>query len=148
MSGKGKRNNSKKTKTPQSKSKRAGLQFPVGRITRYLRKGRYASRISQNGAVYLTAVLEYMVAEVLELAGNATRDLKLKTVMPRHITLAIRGDEDLDNYFKGNIAGGGVIPHIYKQLLPVKSKSNKKKKSTDKKKRKKKQSKKKQSKKK
>lgn len=53
----------------KSRSNRAGLQFPVGRIHRLLRKGNYAERIGTGASVYLAAVLEYLAAEVLELAG-------------------------------------------------------------------------------
>lgn len=55
-------------------SSRAGLQFPVGRVHRLLKKGNYSERISVGAAVYLAAIMEYMNAEVIELAGNAARD--------------------------------------------------------------------------
>ncbi|KAJ6414012.1 hypothetical protein OIU84_006761 [Salix udensis] len=59
-----------------SKSTKAGLQFPVGRISRFLKKGRYAQRLGSGAPIYMAAVLEYLAAEVLELAGNAARDNK------------------------------------------------------------------------
>ena len=53
-----------------SKSAKAGLTFPVARIGKYLKKGKYTSRVGVAGAVYLSAVLEYLTAEILELAGK------------------------------------------------------------------------------
>ena len=94
-----------------SRSKKAGLQFPVGRVHRYLKQGKYASRIGAGAPVYLAAVLEYLTAEILELAGNACRDNKKHRIVPRHIQLAVRNDEELNKLFGDvTIAQGGVIP--------------------------------------
>eukprot|EP00061_Rhincodon_typus_P000728 g12576.t1 len=71
---------------------RAGLQFPVGRVHRLLRKGKYAERVGAGAAVYLAAVLEYLTAEILGLAGNTARDNKKTRIIPRHLQLAVRND--------------------------------------------------------
>lgn len=55
-------------KKPVTRSVRAGLQFPVGRIGRYLKKGRYSQRVGTGAPVYLAAVLEYLAAEVSHLS--------------------------------------------------------------------------------
>ena len=116
--GKGGRGDKKQT---TSSSVKAGLQFPVGRIGRYIRQGKYATRMGAGAPVYLAAVLEYLCAEILELAGNAARDNKKSRIIPRHITLAVKNDEEL-NKLLGNvtIASGGVLPNIHAVLLPKK----------------------------
>ena len=126
MSGRGKGKTAKKA---VSRSAKAGLQFPVGRVARYLKAGKYASRVGAGAPVYLAAVLEYLAAEVLELAGNASRDNKktrcvlhrlrqlpcaradapgrLRSIVPRHIQLAIRNDEELSK-----LLGKGMCPPL------------------------------------
>ena len=117
MSGRGKGGKAKGK--AKSRSSRAGLQFPVGRIHRHLRKGNYAERIGAGAPVYLAAVMEYLAAEVLELAGNAARDNKKTRINPRHLQLAIRNDEELNKLLQGvTIAQGGVLPNIQSVLLP------------------------------
>lgn len=122
MSGRGKKA-APKPKSGVSKSSRAGITFPVGRIHRLLRKGHYAERVGAGSAVYLSAILEYLCAEILELAGNASRDNKKQRIAPRHILLAVRNDEELNKLLAGvTISDGGVIPNIQASLLPKKTK--------------------------
>ncbi|KAI0731175.1 histone H2A [Earliella scabrosa] len=133
QSGKGKAGKSSSGKAggeagkSQSRSAKAGLQFPVGRVHRLLKKGNYAQRVGAGAPVYLAAVLEYLAAEILELAGNAARDNKKQRIVPRHLQLAIRNDEEL-NKLLGDvvISQGGVVPFINPELLPSKSNKGKK----------------------
>ena len=114
--GKGKGKGSGKS---NSKSARAGLQFPVARVGRYLKKGNYTQRLGAGAPVYMAAVMEYLAAEILELAGNAARDNKKTRINPRHLQLAVRNDEELNKILSGvTIAQGGVLPNIHTSLLP------------------------------
>ncbi|OAF68280.1 hypothetical protein A3Q56_03974 [Intoshia linei] len=121
MSGRGKSGKAKSAKS-KSRSSKAGLQFPVGRVHRHLRKGNFANRVGAGAPVYLAAVMEYLAAEVLELAGNAARDNKKTRIIPRHLQLAIRNDEELSRLLANiTIAQGGVLPNIAPSLLPKKT---------------------------
>jgi histone H2A len=68
MSGRGK--GGKVRAKGKTRSSRAGLQFPVGRMHRLLRKGHYAERVGAGAPVYLSAVLEYLAAEVIKIKYN------------------------------------------------------------------------------
>ncbi|XP_019714846.1 late histone H2A.2.2-like [Hippocampus comes] len=122
MSGRGKKV-AAKPKSAVSRSVRAGLTFPVSRIHRLLKTGNYAQRVGNGAPVYLAAILEYLCAEILELAGNACRENKKQRIAPRHILLAVKNDEELNKMFAGvTISDGGVIPNIHAALIPKRSK--------------------------
>lgn len=113
--GKGKR---KFTRSKRSRSSRAGLQFPVSRVHRLLRQRKYTEHIAAGAPVYLAAVLEYLVAEILELSGNAARENKRRRINPRSIQLAVRSDEELNQLLpKVIIPNSGVLPNIHAILL-------------------------------
>ncbi|KPP72621.1 core histone macro-H2A.2-like [Scleropages formosus] len=111
----------KKKTTKLSRSARAGVIFPVGRMMRYLRTGTHKYRIGMGAPVYMAAVIEYLAAEILELAGNAARDNKKGRITPRHIKLAVANDEELNQLLRCvTISNGGVLPRIHPELLSKK----------------------------
>lgn len=115
----------------KSRSARAGLQFPVALAEKYLRsKGASTIRIGAGAPVYLAAILEYLCAEVLELAGNCARDNKRVNIAIRHVYLAVAQDEELNilfEHFKIMLDKGGVLPNIRKELVPARDENGKKK---------------------
>ena len=102
----------------KSTAAKAGLSMPVGRIASTLRKGRYTKRAGKGAGVVMAAVLEYLVAELLEASANAAKDHGKGRITPRHIQLAIKGDAELSKYAgHATIAAGGVVPNVHPALL-------------------------------
>jgi len=117
----------------RKRSARAGLQFPVARVEKFVRaaanKGSLDSsckkggclRVTDTTGVYLAGAIEYLVAEILELSGNAARDNKKHRITSRHLFLGIANDEELSKMMETLnifIPNAGVLPHIHSALLP------------------------------
>ena len=64
----------KKRQKSVSRSARAGVLFPVGRMHRYLRSWMHKFRIGFGAPIYMAAVIEY-------LTGKLLKDLGLVSVM-------------------------------------------------------------------
>merc|ERR1712139_343663 len=86
-----------------SKSTKAGIKFPVARMTRYLRvqKQSGVKRVGATAGVFLAAAMEYVVAEIMNMAGENGKELKVKRIMPKHLLLAFRNDDELSQMTKG-----------------------------------------------
>ncbi|CAG9530799.1 unnamed protein product [Cercopithifilaria johnstoni] len=109
----------RKNKKSKLRVVRAGLDFPVGRVRRLLRNGNYADRIGASASVYFTAVLRYLTAEVLQLAGNEARNNKENRISARHIQSAIRNNDELNELLSNvTLSEGGVLPNTNSALLP------------------------------
>lgn len=116
---------------PILKSVRAGLTFNVTRIEKLMMLESTTARKSAGAAVYLTAVAEYLAAEVLELSGNSARDNKRIRITARNIKLAILNDEELNRLYFDTVIAGGVVPRIESALLlPAKEDKPKRPKKT------------------
>lgn len=91
--------------------------FRVGRMHRLLKSKSHVLRVSPAAAMALGKAVTFLVEEVLDVASHVMKEDKKRTLTPRHITLAIRSDEDLDHLFRGaTFVGGGVLPYIPKAL--------------------------------
>lgn len=120
-----KTNSGKVMKTIQRKpkAKRAGLQFPPSLLKKVI-KAHTKKRVGQGAPVYLAAVMEYLCAEILELAGNSARDNRRSRITARDLQLTRTYDEELSKLFHNVfIPGGGVLPNIHAALLPKKKSS-------------------------
>lgn len=115
-------------KKPVSQAARAGLRFPPARVAHYFKSsskfnGASSKRLGVKAPIYLAAVLEYLAADILELAGNLARDSKKVRIVPRHVALVVKNDIEFEKLFddlKISIGAGGVVPHIHQALLPEK----------------------------
>ncbi len=72
--------------------------------------------------MFAAAVLEYLTAEILELAGNVCKESKRKLITPRHICLAIQNDDEFKKYLartsfhKAGHAPAGIHPCLLKKV--------------------------------
>lgn len=115
-----------KRSAPVRRETQAGLTFAVALCEKFIRSfGTSDLNVSKSASVALAAVLEYITAEILELAGNAARDSKKVIINIRHVYLAVYNDEELTslaNAMGVEFLGGGVLPGIRPEFLPSKEK--------------------------
>ena len=99
------RTESKQPKQPKkpsaSRSKKAGLMMPVSRINRHLKISKVMDRVGSSTPVYMAAVMEYVIAEVVEIAGNKVKKDGRKRLTPADVAYAIRTDRELNKLMEG-----------------------------------------------
>jgi len=106
----------KMKKAVRTRAAKAGLFFPVGRIHRLLKEEvPRKTRVGATAAIYIAAVMEYVIAEVLELAGKDAISKKKTRITPRNLCLAIKNDQELSHLIRATISEGGVVPNEFVQ---------------------------------
>ncbi|KAM8753427.1 histone H2A-Bbd type 2/3-like [Rhynchonycteris naso] len=88
---------------------RAELSFSVSHLERLLREGHYAQRLSSSAPVFLAAIIEYLTATVLELAGNEAQKIGCRRITPELLDMAIHNNPLL-NAFLGHATISQVAP--------------------------------------
>ncbi len=112
-------------KPKETRAHKAQIVFPVGRVEKILR-GKQKNHVSAGAPVVLSAVLEYLTAEVLEMAGQAAMDNKRTRITPRHLALVLQQDDEYKRIFAPeSVVGGGSRQNIRAELLPASRKAKK-----------------------
>lgn len=120
--GKGGRGSVAVEKKKTSRSKKLELNFPVGRIGRMLKNGRYSKRVGATAPICVAAILEFLCVELLDNCAKIAVDEKRLRIVPRDMLTYVREDEYFAELFKGvTLSNAGVIPHIHSALLPKSS---------------------------
>lgn len=103
-----------KTKSSQSSNARAEITFSPSRVRKLMTTQVSVGRIGVGAPIYLAAVIEYLMSDVIELSGNSSRDNKRVRIINRDIMLAVTNNEGLIQLYspKKHILGGGVIRTI------------------------------------
>ena len=97
----------------KSAQDRAGVKFPISRLAKFAKQGKYSERTGNGVPVFMAGVLEYLTYELLELASHKAQEDKKKTIMPRHLMLAIRSDAEFNKMFhKSDFHETGRMPQI------------------------------------
>ncbi|XP_039706411.1 histone H2A-Bbd type 2/3-like [Pteropus medius] len=87
----------------RSRSARAELSFSVSHMERLLREGRYAQRLNWSTPIFLAAVIQYMTAKVLELAGDEAQKTGRRCITPEFLDMAVHNNSLLCDFFRTTI---------------------------------------------
>ncbi|NXK57296.1 H2A1 protein, partial [Chauna torquata] len=116
----------KAKKSRSSRSSRAGLLFPVSRIDRQLRRGRFAARLGARAPVFLAAVLQWVTHKTMDMAGKITKKSNQQRISPCHLQMAVQNSSALKH-----LLGGGprhrsrAVPQSRHVASPSKKKKTK-----------------------
>ncbi|XP_053435828.1 histone H2A-Bbd type 2/3-like [Nycticebus coucang] len=83
----------------RGRSARAELTFSVSQMERLLRKGHYSQRLSASAPVFIAAIIQYLTAKVLELAGNEAQNYGRRRITPELVDMAVHNNALLGGFF-------------------------------------------------
>ncbi|EZG69601.1 histone H2A [Gregarina niphandrodes] len=84
----------------QSMTAKAGLIFPCARVRSHMKEVCFGQRIRPEAAICLAGVLEYLVAELLEVSGEEAKRQNRQRITPAHLLDTIRNDVDFSELAK------------------------------------------------
>ncbi|XP_069663130.1 histone H2A-like [Haliaeetus albicilla] len=120
----------KAKKSRCSRSSRAGLLFPVSRVDRQLRRGRFAERLGARAPVYLAAVLQWVTHKTMDAAGKISKKSKQQRISPSHLQAAARKSSLLKQLLRGGVPRRGrrAVPRSRRVASPPKKETTRSKK--------------------
>ncbi|KAM6211285.1 histone H2A-like [Sarcoramphus papa] len=120
----------KAKKSRSSRSSRAGLLFPVSRVDRQLRRGRFAERFGARAPVYLAAVLQWVTHKTMDVAGKISKKSKQQRISPSHLQTAMQKSSVLKQLLQGGVprCRGRAVPKSQRVASSSKKKTTKSKK--------------------
>lgn len=107
----------------------SGLIISVPRTKTLLKKYCSCERYSELAAIATAAVVESVLAEIVELAGRITLSDGRVRMTPKDINFGIKNDEELDMLFCNTAIGNGGYPARHQIKLEKAKKRKTKKKS-------------------
>ncbi|XP_071462161.1 histone H2A-Bbd type 1-like [Marmota flaviventris] len=84
------------------------LRFPVTCVDRLLRQGHYAQHLSFFTPIFLAGVLEYLTANILDLAAQKAESNRRAHITPDHVKKVLEKNPQLCRLFKANTKSLGT----------------------------------------
>lgn len=98
-------------------AQKAGIVFPASRIRKTLKKDGRTKRVSATSSVCVATALEYLCAEIVELAAQRCQREKRKRITPNDIVITLRADPELHQMTEGlALSAGETLKQLSKHM--------------------------------
>lgn len=115
-----------------TQSAKVGLNMPVGRIGRFIRKGKYSEQVGASSAVALASIVDYLISEITDLAGSSAEAASKHRVTPKIIFSGLQKDPQLEELFIDSVIGNGGARETFRTALDKKKTQTKKRRRSQK----------------